>query len=70
MFVYWLIKLIYICKFIELIDGVWIVVKLSDYFFEICLLLEEDGGGFLILFFDFVECIFDGEIIEDVVVSG
>lgn len=46
------------------------MAKLSDYPFEIRPLSEEDGGGFLISFPDFAECISDGESIEEAVASG
>ncbi len=44
--------------------------KLSDYPFEIRPLTEEEGGGFLISFPDFAECISDGETVEEALASG
>jgi antitoxin HicB len=43
---------------------------LSQYPFETRPLSEEDGGGFLISFFDFSECISDGETIEETIENG
>jgi antitoxin HicB len=43
---------------------------LSQYPFEIRPLSEDDGGGFLISFTDFSECISDGETIEEAIESG
>jgi len=44
--------------------------KLTDYPFEVRPMAEEDGGGFLISFPDFAECISDGETVEDALVNG
>jgi len=44
--------------------------KLTDYPFEIRPLLPEDGGGFLISFPDFSDCISDGETVEEAVKNG
>ncbi len=44
--------------------------ELKDYPFEIRPLSEEDGGGFLISFPDFSECISDGETIEEAITNG
>ena len=44
--------------------------KLSDYPFEIRPLTEEEGGGFLISFPDFAECISDGDTVEEALASG
>lgn len=44
--------------------------NLSQYPFEIRPLSEEDGGGFLISFTDFTECISDGETVEDAIQNG
>jgi antitoxin HicB len=44
--------------------------KLSDYPFEIRPLTDEEGGGFLISFPDFAECISDGDTVEEVLASG
>ena len=43
---------------------------LSQYPFEIRPLSDDDGGGFLISFTDFSECISDGETIEEAIESG
>jgi antitoxin HicB len=43
---------------------------LRQYPFEIRPLAEEDGGGFLISFTDFSECISDGETIEEAIENG
>lgn len=44
--------------------------KLTDYPFEIRPLAPEDGGGFLISYPDFSDCISDGETIEDALNNG
>ena len=44
--------------------------KLSDYPFEIRPLADEEGGGFLISFPDFAECLSDGETVEEALASG
>ena len=44
--------------------------KLSDYPFEVRPLSEEEGGGFLLSFPDFAECISDGETIEEAIENG
>lgn len=46
------------------------MAKLTDYPFEVRPLSEADGGGFLISFPDFAECISDGETIEDAIANG
>ena len=43
---------------------------LKQYPFEIQLLSEEDGGGYLISFPDFSECISDGDTIEEAMHNG
>lgn len=43
---------------------------LKQYPFEIQLLSEEDGGGYLISFPDFSECISDGDTIEEAIQNG
>lgn len=43
---------------------------LKQYPFEIQLLSEEDGGGYLISFPDFSECISDGETVEEAIHNG
>lgn len=43
---------------------------LQQYPFEIRRLNDDDGGGFLISFPDFSECISDGESIEDAIGNG
>ena len=44
--------------------------ELSHYPFEIRPLSEEEGGGFLISFPDFSECISDGETIAEAIENG
>ena len=44
--------------------------KLADYPFEIRPLSDEDGGGYLISFPDFAECISDGESVEQALENG
>jgi antitoxin HicB len=46
------------------------MAKLTDYPFEVRPLAGDDGGGYLISFPDFAECISDGETIEDAIVNG
>ena len=46
------------------------MAKPTDYPFEVRPLAEEDGGGYLISFPDFAECISDGETVEDALVNG
>jgi len=46
------------------------MAKLTDYPFEIRPLAADDGGGFLISFPDFAECISDGETVEDAIANG
>lgn len=43
---------------------------LSLYPFEVRPLSEEEGGGFLISFPDFSECISDGETVEEAIRNG
>lgn len=44
--------------------------KVPSYPFEIRSLTAEEGGGFLISFPDFNECIADGKTIEEAIVEG
>ena len=44
--------------------------KLADYPFEIRPLTSEEGGGFLISYSDFSECISDGETVEEALKNG
>ena len=44
--------------------------KLADYPFEIRPLNAKEGGGFLISFPDFSECISDGETVEEALKNG
>ena len=44
--------------------------KPADYPFEIRPLTPEEGGGFLIAYPDFAECISDGETVEDALKNG
>ena len=46
------------------------MAKLTDYPFEVRPLAEEDGGGYLISFPDFAECISDGETVEGALANG
>lgn len=46
------------------------MAKLTDYPFEVRPLSDEDGGGFLVSFPDFAECISDGETIEEALDNG
>ena len=41
-----------------------------DYPFEICPLSAEKGGGFLISYPDFSDCVSDGETIEEALKNG
>jgi antitoxin HicB len=44
--------------------------NLMDYPFEIRPLTAAEGGGFLISYPDFSECISDGETVEDAIANG
>ena len=44
--------------------------KLTDYPFEVRPLSAEEGGGYLISFPDFAECISDGASVDDAIESG
>ena len=44
--------------------------KLTDYPFEVRPLSAEEGGGYLISFPDFAECISDGESIDEAIENG
>lgn len=44
--------------------------KLSDYPFEVRPLTPEEGGGFMVSFPDFAECISDGETVEEAIHNG
>ncbi|MDR5776505.1 MULTISPECIES: toxin-antitoxin system HicB family antitoxin [unclassified Caballeronia] len=44
--------------------------KLDNYPFEVRPLSAEEGGGFLISYPDFSECIADGDTIEEAMVHG
>ena len=46
------------------------MAKINDYPFEVRPLSGEDGGGYLISFPDFAECISDGESIEEAIENG
>lgn len=46
------------------------MAKLSDYPFEVRPLSSEEGGGYLISFPDFAECISDGETVEEAMENG
>ena len=44
--------------------------KLTDYPFEVRLLSADEGGGYLISFPDFAECISDGDTVDEAVENG
>ncbi|WP_414041100.1 toxin-antitoxin system HicB family antitoxin [Acidithiobacillus sp. M4-SHS-6] len=44
--------------------------NLDDYPFEIRPLSEAEGGGYLISYPDFSECISDGETVEEAIANG
>jgi antitoxin HicB len=44
--------------------------KLTDYPFEVRPLSAEEGGGYLISFPDFAECISDGETVDEATQNG
>lgn len=44
--------------------------KPSDYPFEIRPLSQQEGGGFLISYPDFAECVSDGESLEETLANG
>ena len=46
------------------------MTPLADYPFEIRPLRQDEGGGFLISYPDFAECISDGDTVEDALKNG
>lgn len=46
------------------------MIDLDDYHFEIYRLSKENGGGFLISYPDFSECISDGETVDEAIKNG
>lgn len=46
------------------------MARVTDYPFEVRPLSEEDGGGYLISFPDFAECISDGSTVEEALENG
>ena len=46
------------------------MTKPADYPFEIRPLSDEEGGGYLISYPDFSDCIADGESIEQAIANG
>jgi len=46
------------------------MADLSEYPVEIRPLSQQEGGGFLITFVDFLECISDGETIDEAIQNG
>lgn len=44
--------------------------KLTDYPFEVRPLSTEEGGGYLISFPDFAECISEGESVDEAIENG
>ena len=46
------------------------MVKRINYPFEIRPLSAEEGGGFLISYLDFSDCLSDGETVEEALTNG
>ncbi len=46
------------------------MLDIDDYPFEIHRLSTENGGGFLISYSDFSECIADGETAAEAIING
>lgn len=46
------------------------MIDLDDYPFEIFRLSKENGGGFLISYPDFSECISDGSTVDEAIKNG
>ena len=46
------------------------MAKIPEYPFEIRPLAAEEGGGYLITFPDFAECVSDGETVEEAIANG
>lgn len=46
------------------------MTKLTDYPFEVRPLSTDEGGGYLISFPDFAECISDGESVDEAIENG
>ena len=46
------------------------MTKMTDYPFEVRPLATDDGGGYLISFPDFAECISDGESVDEAIENG
>ena len=46
------------------------MLDIDDYPFEIHHLSKENGGGFLISYSDFSECIADGETVAEAISNG
>lgn len=44
--------------------------KLADYPFEVRPLSADEGGGYLISFTDFAECLSDGQTVDEAIVNG
>jgi antitoxin HicB len=44
--------------------------KLTDYPFEVRPLTVDEGGGYLISFLDFAECISDGDSVDEAIQNG
>ncbi len=44
--------------------------KLAEYPFEVRPLSQEEGGGYLVSFPDFAECISDGETVAEAIENG
>ena len=46
------------------------MAKLADYPFEVRPLTADEGGGYLVSYPDFAECISDGETVEEALANG
>lgn len=46
------------------------MARIPDYPFEVRPLTVAEGGGYLISFTDFTDCVSDGETIEDAIANG
>ena len=46
------------------------MAKLADYPFEVRPLTANEGGGYLVSYPDFAECISDGETVEEALANG
>ncbi|GAB6039897.1 toxin-antitoxin system HicB family antitoxin [Endothiovibrio diazotrophicus] len=46
------------------------MVTVTDYPFEVRLLTKDEGGGYLISYPDFSDCISDGESVDEAIANG